>query len=192
MPAAASRSNATVVLAALAAGQFVMALDSSVMNVSIPVVAADVGTDVTGIQTAITMYTLVMAAFMITGGKIGAIIGRKRAFTIGCVVYACGSLTTALSQTLPQLMFGWSLLEGLGAVLILPAIVALVASNFARGGAAAGLRPVVGGDGHRGGCRAADRRDLHDLLLVAMGVHRRGDRDRRHPRLLHAHCRHPA
>jgi MFS family permease len=132
VPAAASRSNATVVLAALAAGQFVMALDSSVMNVSIPVVAADVGTDVTGIQTAITMYTLVMAAFMITGGKVGAIIGRKRAFTIGCVVYACGSLTTALSQTLPQLMFGWSLLEGLGAVLILPAIVALVASNFAR------------------------------------------------------------
>ena len=59
-------------LAALAAGQFVMALDSSVMNVSIPVVAKDVGTDVTGIQTAITMYTLVMAAFMITGGKVGA------------------------------------------------------------------------------------------------------------------------
>ena len=132
MPAAASRSNATVVLAALAAGQFVMALDSSVMNVSIPVVAEDVGTDVTGIQTAITMYTLVMAAFMITGGKVGAMIGRKRAFTIGCVIYAAGSLTTALSQSLPMLMFGWSLLEGLGAVLILPAIVALVASNFAR------------------------------------------------------------
>ena len=119
-------------LAALAAGQFVMALDSSVMNVSIPVVAKDIGTDVTGIQTAITMYTLVMAAFMITGGKVGAMIGRKRAFTIGCVIYAAGSLTTALSQSLPMLMFGWSLLEGLGAVLILPAIVALVASNFAR------------------------------------------------------------
>ena len=132
MSAPEHRSNASIVLAALAAGQFVMALDSSVMNVSIPVVAADVGTDVTGIQTAITMYTLVMAAFMITGGKVGAMIGRKRAFTIGCVVYAAGSLTTALSQSLPMLMFGWSLLEGLGAVLILPAIVALVASNFAR------------------------------------------------------------
>lgn len=126
------RQAAGIVLAALAAGQFVMALDSSVMNVSIPVVAADIGTDVTGIQTAITMYTLVMAAFMITGGKIGAMIGRKRAFTIGCVIYAAGSLTTALSQSLPMLLFGWSLLEGLGAVLILPAIVALVASNFAR------------------------------------------------------------
>ena len=96
------RSTAGVVLAALAAGQFVMALDSSVMNVSIPVVAEDVGTDVTGIQTAITMYTLVMAAFMITGGKIGAMIGRKRAFMIGCVIYAAGSLTTALSQSLPH------------------------------------------------------------------------------------------
>ncbi len=132
MVAADGRSKAGVVLAALAAGQFVMALDSSVMNVSIPVVAEDVGTDVTGIQTAITMYTLVMAAFMITGGKVGAMIGRKRAFMIGCVIYAAGSLTTALSQSLPMLMFGWSLLEGLGAVLILPAIVALVASNFAR------------------------------------------------------------
>ena len=64
------RSSASVVLAALAAGQFVMALDSSVMNVSISVVAEDVGTDVTGIQTAITMYTLVMASLMITGGKV--------------------------------------------------------------------------------------------------------------------------
>src|SRR6476619_8575660 len=104
-----------------------MALDSSVINGSIPVVAADVGTDVTGIQTAITMYTLVMAAFMITGGKVGAIIGRRRAFSIGCVIYAAGSLTTALAPSLAVLILGWSFLEGIGAVLIMPAIVALVA-----------------------------------------------------------------
>src|SRR5438045_5217940 len=109
-----------------------MMLDSSVMNVSMATVAKDLDTTVTGIQTAITMYTLVMAAFMITGGKIGQIIGRKRAFAIGSLVYGCGSLTTALSPSLAVLMIGWSLLEGLGAVLILPAIVALVASNFAR------------------------------------------------------------
>jgi MFS family permease len=107
-----------------------MTLDTSVMNVSIATVAKDVGTTVTGIQTAITMYTLVMAAFMITGGKIGQIIGRRRAFSIGCVIYGCGSFTTAISPSLPVLLFGWSLLEGLGAVLILPAIVALVANNF--------------------------------------------------------------
>ena len=109
-----------------------MTLDSSVMNVSIATVAEDVGTTVTGIQTAITFYTLVMASLMITGGKIGQIIGRKRAFAIGCVIYGCGSFVTAISPTLPVLMLGWSVLEGVGAALILPAIVALVASNFGR------------------------------------------------------------
>jgi MFS family permease len=116
----------------LAAGQFLMTLDSSVMNVSIATVAKDVGTTVTGIQTAITLYTLVMASLMITGGKIGQIIGRKRAFAIGCVIYGCGSFITAIAPNLGVLILGWSFLEGVGAALILPAIVALVASNFAR------------------------------------------------------------
>src|SRR5881227_3948373 len=113
---------AGIVLVTLAAGQFLMTLDSSVMNVSIATVAKDVGTTVTGIQTAITFYTLVMASLMITG--------RKRAFGIGCIIYACGSFVTAISQSLTVLMVGWSFLEGVGAALILPAIVALVASNF--------------------------------------------------------------
>ena len=125
-------SAAGLVLLTLAAGQFLMTLDSSVMNVSIATVAKDVGTTVTGIQTAITFYTLVMASLMITGGKVGQILGRKRAFAIGCLVYGCGSLVTALSGNLAVLMFGWSVLEGVGAALIMPAIVALVASNFAR------------------------------------------------------------
>ncbi len=126
---AGSRSTG-IVLLTLAAGQFLMTLDSSVMNVSIATVAEDVGTTVTGIQTAITFYTLVMATLMITGGKIGQIIGRKRAFAIGCVIYGCGSFTTALAPNLAVLMLGWSVLEGVGAALIMPAIVALVASNF--------------------------------------------------------------
>src|SRR5690349_24240617 len=128
---AAVAQAASSVLITLAAGQFLMALDSSVMNVSIATVAEDVGTTVTGIQTAITLYTLVMAMFMVTGGKIGSIVGRRRAFAVGCVIYGCGSLTTALAPNLPVLIFGWSVLEGLGAALILPAVVALVASNFA-------------------------------------------------------------
>jgi MFS family permease len=149
---------AGIVLVTLAAGQFVMALDTTVMNTAIATVAQDLDTTVTGIQTAITMYTLVMASLMITGGKVGEILGRKRAFTIGCVVYACGSLTTALSPNLTVLMIGWSGLEGLGAVLIMPAIVALVASNFgkperprayglvaAAGAIAAALGPLIGG-----------------------------------------------
>src|SRR5262250_1675316 len=123
---------AGMVLLTLASAQFLMTLDSSVMNVSIATVAKDVGTTVTGIQTAITFYTLVMACLMITGGKLGQILGRKRAFAIGCVIYGCGSLITALSPNLAVLMVGWSVLEGVGAALIMPAIVALVASNFAR------------------------------------------------------------
>ena len=149
---------ATLVLLTLAAGQFLMTLDSSVMNVSIATVAKDVGTTVTGIQGAITAYTLVMAALMITGAKIGAMIGRKRAFAIGCVIYGCGSLTTALAPSLPVLLLGWSFLEGVGAALILPAIVALVAGNFpaerrpaayglvaAAGAIAVAVGPLIGG-----------------------------------------------
>ena len=158
----ASQAQATgaagMVLLALCAGQFLMALDSSVMNVSIATVADDLGTTVTGIQSAIVLYTLVMAMLMVTGGKIGSIIGRKRAFTIGLVIYCSGSLTTALSPNLGVLLFGWSLLEGIGAALIMPAIVALVAGNFppegrprayglvgAAGAIAIAVGPLIGG-----------------------------------------------
>jgi MFS family permease len=144
--AASPARGATLVLLTLAAGQFLMTLDSSVMNVSIATVAKDVGTTVTGIQGAITAYTLVMAALMITGAKIGAMIGRKRAFSVGCVIYGCGSFTTSVAPNLPVLLLGWSFLEGVGAALILPAIVALVAGNFAveRRPAAYGLVAAAG------------------------------------------------
>ncbi len=151
-------SRTGIILLTLGAGQFVMTLDSSVMNVSIATVAKDVGTTIAGIQTAITLYTLVMAMLMITGGKIGSIIGRRRAFGLGCVIYAVGSLTTALSPSLPVLILGWSVLEGIGAALILPAIVALVAGNFppegrsrayglvmAAGAIAIAVGPLIGG-----------------------------------------------
>jgi MFS family permease len=151
-------AGATSVLVTLAAGQFLMTLDTSVMNVAIATVAEDVGTDVTGVQTAITLYTLVMATLMITGGKVGALIGRKRAFAIGCVIYGLGSFTTSLAQSLPVLIVGWSFLEGVGAALIMPAIVALVAANFApegrprayglvmaAGAIAVAVGPLIGG-----------------------------------------------
>ena len=64
------------------------------------------GHPVTGIQTAITLYTLVMASLMITGGKIGQIVGRKRAFTIGCVIYGAGSFITSIAPNLGVLIFG--------------------------------------------------------------------------------------
>ena len=152
------RSAAGAVLVILAAAQFLMTLDSTVMNVSITQVAADVHTTVTGIQTAITLYTLVMASLMITGGKVGSLIGRRRAFAIGLVIYGIGSGVTSLAHSLPVLIFGWSFLEGVGAALIMPAIVALVAANFpvegrtkaygmiaASGAIAVAVGPLLGG-----------------------------------------------
>jgi MFS family permease len=154
----ARAGGAGAVLLTLAAGQFLMTLDSSVMNVAIATVAADVGTTVTGIQGAITLYMLVMAMFMVAGGKIGSMIGRRRAFAIGCVIYGLGSLITALAPNLPILVLGWSVLEGLGAALILPAIVALVAGNvpapgrpraygivMGAGAIAVAVGPLIGG-----------------------------------------------
>ena len=154
----AAATGSGLILLTLSSGQFLMALDSSVMNVSIATVADDLDTTVTGIQTAITLYMLVMACLMITGGKIGAIIGRKRAFALGCLIYGAGSFTTSIAPNLTVLLIGWSLLEGIGAALIMPAIVALVASNFGRadrprayglvaaaGAIAVAIGPLIGG-----------------------------------------------
>ena len=118
------------VIAMLAAAQFIMVLDTTVMNVSISQVVEDLNTTIVGVQTAITMYTLVMAAFMLIGGKIGDRWGAKRAFAIGLLVYGTGSLITAFSPNLAVLLLGWSLIEGLGAVLVIPAIAALTAITY--------------------------------------------------------------
>src|SRR3954449_10564408 len=141
-----------------AAAQFVMVLDSSVMNVSISQIVADLNTTITGVQLAITAYTLVMAALMLAGAKLGDILGRDRTFAIGLAIYGLGSLTTALSPSLGVLLIGWSLVEGIGAALVIPAIVSLVAATytgkqraFAFGviggtaGAAIAAGPLIGG-----------------------------------------------
>jgi MFS family permease len=114
----------------LASAQFVMVLDSSVMNVAISQIVEDLDTSIQGVQTAITMYTLVMAAFMLLGAKLGDILGRNSAFAIGLAIYGVGSLTTALSPNLAVLLVGWSGVEGFGAVLVIPAIAALTAASY--------------------------------------------------------------
>ncbi len=114
----------------LASGQFVMTLDTSVMNVSISQITADLNTSIQGVQAAITLYALVMAALMLTGAKLGDIYGRNRLFAIGLAVYGIGSLTTALSPSLPILLVGWSGIEGLGAIMVIPGIAALTAANY--------------------------------------------------------------
>ena len=115
----------------LGMAQFLMVLDQAVMNVSISQLVVDFDTTVTVIQAVITFYSLVMAMLMITGGKIGDRIGRRRAFIIGLVIYACGSALTAASWSVGSLALGWSVLEGIGAALVLPALAALIAGNYA-------------------------------------------------------------
>lgn len=151
------KSKWTVIII-LCLAQFVMVLDSTVMNVSLTTVASDLHTTISGMQAAITFYTLTMAALMLTGGKMGDIWGRRRAFKIGAVVYGVGSLITGLSPSLPVLLLGWSFIEGLGAVLVIPAIAALAAVNYKGkdrvmafaliggvSGAAAAAGPLIGG-----------------------------------------------
>lgn len=117
-------------LMVLGTAQFLMVLDTSVMNVSISRLVEDFDTTVTAIQAVITFYTLVMAAFMVTGGKIGDMLGRRRAFAVGLAVYGVGSAITAVSPELWTLTLGWSVIEGLGAALVLPALAALVAGTY--------------------------------------------------------------
>lgn len=146
------------VVLVLGAAQFVMVLDSTVMNVSISTVVKDLDSTVTAMQSAITFYTLTMAATMLLGAKLGDIWGRKRALIIGSIVYALGSLITALSPNMAVLFLGWSVIEGLGAVLVIPAVAALIADNYtgkdritafatigAVSGAAVAAGPLIGG-----------------------------------------------
>lgn len=147
-----------IVVAILGSAQFVMVLDGTVMNVSISTVVEDLDTTVGAMQTAITFYTLTMAAFMLLGAKLGDVWGRRRAFVIGSIVYAIGSLTTALAPNFAVLFLGWSVIEGLGAVLVIPSIAALIADNYegkdritgfavigAVSGGAVAAGPLIGG-----------------------------------------------
>ncbi|EQM86855.1 MFS transporter [Microbacterium liquefaciens] len=146
------------VIAVLGSAQFVMVLDGTVMNVSISTVVSDLDTTVAAMQGAITFYTLTMAAFMLLGARLGDVWGRRRAFVIGSCIYAVGSLITAVSPNVQFLFLGWSVVEGLGAVLVIPAIAALVADNYrgreritafaiigAVSGAAVAAGPLIGG-----------------------------------------------
>src|SRR4029079_347940 len=120
----------TTILVVLAAAQFLMVLDQAVMNVAISQLVEDFDTTVTTIQMVIAFYALVMAGLMLTGGKLGDLWGRRRAFTIGLVIYGAGSALTAASWSVPSLMLGWSILEGIGAALVLPALLARAPGTY--------------------------------------------------------------
>jgi MFS family permease len=156
-PQAADRARAMILPLALA--QFIASYAATNMNVAISSIATDLGTDVAGVQTAITLFTLVMAALMIPGSKLTDIWGRKRCFILGLIVYAAGGLLALLSFGLPQLIVGYSLLEGVGSALMIPPIYILVTVAFSdvksrakyfgvisgAGGLGAAAGPLIGG-----------------------------------------------
>jgi MFS family permease len=157
--AAAAASAAKAMILPLALAQFIASFAASNMNVAISAIAQDLGTTVSGVQTAITLFTLTMAALMIPGSKLTDIWGRKRCFVAGLVIYAAGGLLALLSMGLPLLITGYSLLEGVGSALMIPPIYILVTVLFpdiktrakyfgvvsGAGGLGAAAGPLIGG-----------------------------------------------
>jgi MFS family permease len=125
----AVRTPGAVVLP-LALAQFIASYAASNMNVAISTIAGDLDTDVAGIQTTITLFTLTMAALMIPGSKLTDIWGRKFCFILGLLVYAAGALLAAVSQGLALLTVGYSLLQGVGSALLIPPIYILITVFF--------------------------------------------------------------
>src|SRR5262245_34757805 len=113
----------------LAMAMFVLVVDTSLMNVSISAVVHDLGTTVSGVQSAIALEALVSAAFILISSKIGDLIGRRRAFVLGLLGYAVGALAMVLTETLLPVVIFWAILGGLGASLLLPAMQSLIHGN---------------------------------------------------------------
>src|ERR1044072_8797366 len=118
------------VLAALAVAQFIYRFAGSNMNVMINDISEDLDTSVQGVQLAITIFLLVMAALMIPGGKLTDRYGRKRCFLAGLAVYAVGALLSAAAPGLGVLILGNSILEGVGTALLIPPVYILTTLLF--------------------------------------------------------------
>lgn len=145
-------------LAVLSLALAIVVIDQTLINVSLRTIVKDLHTTVHSLQWVITGYALVLSAFTIAGGRLGDLFGRKRMFMLGAIVFACGAITAATAPNVSQLLIGASVIEGLGAALMLPATSSLILANF-RGheraiafgvwggtaGAAASVGPLVGG-----------------------------------------------
>ena len=137
----------------LAMAMFVLVVDTSLMNVSISAVVRDLGTTVSGVQSAIALEALVSAAFILIGSRVGDFVGRKKAYVVGLVAYGIGAVAMTLAQSLTAVIVFWAIIGGLGASLLLPAMQSLIHGNFsgtaqtkvyALVGAAAAIAAAVG------------------------------------------------
>ena len=150
-PAASQGSQRLSILLAMAMS--VLVVDTSLMNVSISAVVADLGTTVSSVQSAIALEALVSAAFILISSKVGDLIGRKKAYVLGLLGYAIGALAMTVAQSILPVLIFWAIFGGLGASLLLPAMQSLIHGNFegaaqkrayALVGAAAAIAAAVG------------------------------------------------
>ena len=136
----------------------IIILDTTILNVSLRTIIDDLHTNIQSMQWVITAYSLMLAAFTITGGRLGDLFGRKKMFVVGAIIFAIGSFMTSISHSVGFMIAGEAIIEGIGACLMLPATASLLVSNYTGrdrqigfgiwGGIAAGaaaLGPVVGG-----------------------------------------------
>src|SRR6516164_6371310 len=128
--ASKAAAAARAMILPLALAQFIASYAATNMNVAISAIADDLGTTVAGVQTAITLFTLTMAALMIPGSKLTDIWGRKRCFMAGLFVYGTGALLAAVAPGIGLLTFGYAILEGVGSALLIPPIYILVTVMF--------------------------------------------------------------
>ncbi len=129
-PTRAPEKAVRAVLAPLALAQFICSFAGSNMNVMINDISEDLNTTVQGVQIAITIFLLVMAALMIPGGKLTDRFGRKRCFMVGLVLYGIGALISAVAPNLGILIIGNSILEGVGTALLIPPVYILTTLLF--------------------------------------------------------------
>ena len=113
----------------MALGTFVVVLDNTIMNVSISALVTDLSTTVSGVQAAISLNALMMAAFVLMGGKLADILGMKRTFLLGAILYVSGSLLASFSNNLTVFIIGWCAIQGLGAAMMLPNVNTIIRTN---------------------------------------------------------------
>ncbi len=155
---AKDKENFKKLILVMALGTFVVVLDNTIMNVSISALVEDLDTTVSGVQTAIALNALMMAAFVLMGGKMADIIGMKKAFIGGAIIYVIGSLLASFSNNLTVFILGWCAIQGFGAAMMLPNVSTIIRANIqgpARGQAYASMAginamamavgPIVGG-----------------------------------------------
>src|SRR6202050_4188260 len=108
----------------------IIILDTTILSVSLRTIINDLHTNIQAMQWVITAYSLMLAAFTITGGRLGDLFGRKRMFVLGAIIFAIGSFITSISTSVGMMIVGEAIIEGIGAALMMPATSSLLVSNY--------------------------------------------------------------